>query len=230
MGASAAAEAREWIVELPAFACFRPDAVPSRPSVVRPLLTRMMQETQPIIGRVLRGLYCREPPPVHPLYGSPIRDPALLAQAYLPRGSGLAGSAALAATGWSTQVPTISTFAVPRRPLRSLDSGKGSRFIVRTNPRRLRLTWHEVTLLEGCLAFAWCDIPGGWPEATRRLAGRFLQEGHNPLVRREALLWAAETEKTDRDPLVERGAYTHFDSVLARLERDLPPVLAGGSE
>ena len=226
MELSAAGAARAWIAALPPFTLFRTDAVPSRTTVVRSLLTRMLAEDRPIVGRAIRGLYWRQPPPVHPSYGRPPASAVRMAQAYLPPGSGLSGPSALEATRWSTQVPVCNTFAVLRRGLTPPDlPGRGTRCVVRSNYRRAELTWHEVTLLEACLAFGLSDCRD-WSHAMDNLLECLpVRGGSSPLVRRDAVLWAAETERSRRDPLLAPDSDKGFDAVIRRLGEDLPERL-----
>ena len=223
---NASAEAKAWIVALPSFTLFRSDAVPGPRNAVASLLSRLLARPHPIVGRIAKGLYWRQPPPVHPLYGQPPTSAARIGQAYLPSGSGLSGYSALEATCLSTQVPVRTAFAVlsldltlPQLP------GRGATLVLRRNTRRAELTWHEVTLLEACLAFSLSDCRS-WDHAISNIA-RYLPRrgGSTPIIRRDALRWAAQTEAPHTDQLLPPGDDRRFCSVVERLARDLPDHL-----
>ena len=225
MSTAAATEARQWIDSLPPYTTFRTDAVPGPRSVVHPLLTRMLRKDRPTITRLARGLYQRQPPPVHPLYGRPHIDSVQMGRAYLPSGAGLAGLSALHAFGWTTQWPARTTFAVPyahRGTTPAFLGRRPPRYVVRHNHRRLKLTWHEVSLLEACLEFAMTDTHN-WNHAMHKLLLRTTGR-RGGLLRRGVFLHAAETEP-HAEQSASSGAYTSFEAVVKRLGRDLPAVL-----
>lgn len=231
MQASPTAEARAWIVSLSPGTFFRTDAVPGPPTVVRPMLTRMLQQPQPIIGRAIRGLYYREPPPCNPRYGKPYRSATVMARAWFPPGSGLSDHSALSAVGWTRQGIVSTTVAVTRGGLTAPDlPGQGCRIKHRSNPRRNALTWEEVTLLEACRSFVFCDCLD-WEhamqrlnDAMQRLRARF-GSWPDACLRRDMFLWAAETERPRRPGFVDAGSDAIFGAVVARLHRDLPDTL-----
>lgn len=219
-------DARDWITALPPWTIFRVDAVPGAPAAARSLLSRLVAAERPVVGRIARGLYYREPPPAHHAYRRPSLSEARMAQAYLPTGSGLAGYSALEAVGWTTQIPVRMSFALTRRGLRPPGFlARPPEIVARSNLRRNRLTWHEVTLLEAARAFPLCDR-ADWDEALfwlREVA--CLRGGTSALIRKDALLWAAETERARRHWTVPPDSPDRFEAVMARLDRDLPDRL-----
>ncbi len=90
---------------------FRPDALRGDPAEVDALLEDLLKAEYPIIGKIVPGLYYREPDRISRRYGNTALNHERMARTLLPPGSGLAGYSALWATGWSTQWTVRHTFA-----------------------------------------------------------------------------------------------------------------------
>ena len=224
---SASGTARDWILNLPAGTWFSVAAVPAPKQIVNNLLSRMLAEDQPVIGRAARGLYWRQHPPATGLHGRPpIRDAACLSVA-APQGSGYADWDALFALGWSTQGPAHTVVATSYRnliPPTMRSPGDQWTYLHRPNLRRRDLNWNEATLLEGALAFGGASH-GTWKQKIRRLIN-----GECPGLKPYTMICmskverVAETEKgLQRWPAGEGDL--GFRQVIDRLLSDLPDVV-----
>lgn len=225
-GGSAAETARAWIVDLQPGTWFAVPAVPGPKHVVNNLLHRMMGEDRPIIGRVSRGLYWRQHPPVSAMYDQvPLLVPSCRS-AIAPPGSGYADYCALNTVGWSTQVPARTTVAVPYRnltPPKLPSRGLEFAYAHRPNERRRDLNWNEATLLEAARAFGASDCRS-WDSAMRSILHGNGRMKPNTPINRDRLLWAAETEAfRPRWPAGEGDK--SFEAVISRLGDDLPDVV-----
>ena len=221
---SASSETREWVEGLPADTWFRGSAVPHKSTVVRSVLSRLLNEPDPIIGRASHGVYWRQRPPRDPWYG---KLPSVTANVWAmlsPDGAGYARANALWQVGWATQVPIRPVVAVPYRNLTPpvLSRGPTPVFQVRYNLRRRELNWNEATLLEAAQSFVF---------ASRRPWKYLLERAAHPgwmvrgaPIRKKMLLWAAETEPPPKRALRTSGDRS-FEAVMARLERDLPDIM-----
>ena len=222
---SASSIAREWIGGLPAGTWFRSAAVPGERHVVRNVLSRLMAADKPIIGRFAPGIYWRQHPPRHPAYG---KTPILTRSAdsvLAPPGSGYASWNALRHVGWCRQVPYRTTIAVPYRNRLPPPSpcGPPVRFVERHNKRRRDLNWNEATVLEAALSAGPFDCHS-WEHAMSYFdwANGWMKSGAP--IRREALLWAAETERPPRKWPAGEGSNS-FEAVIGRLAADLPDIV-----
>ena len=219
--------ARYWVEQLPAGTWFRAAAVPGPKHIAHNTLSRLLAADLPIIGRVAHSIYWRQPPPASRLYG---RVPIFTHGAdsvLAPSGSGYADFCALARLGWSTQWPYRTTIAVPYRnltPPTGCRPGPPVRFAERSNVRRRKLNWNEATLLEAARYSSSADYHN-WDHAMWLLteANGWMKQGEP--IRKEVIMWAAETETTDRGPLRLENRQA-FDAVVSGLAADLPDRLA----
>lgn len=220
--------ARGWIESLPAGTWFRTTAVPGPRHVVRNVISRLLSDDLPIIGRVARSIYWRQPPPAARRYGAvPLLNEDAESVLALP-GSSYAGFCALSHIGWSTQVPYRTTLAVPYRnttPPR-LPFGPPVRFEERSNLRRRSLNWNEANLLEAARSAAAADYHD-WDHAMWCLteANGWMKQGEP--IRKAQLLWAAESEPPGRKWPYGGEGDRALDAVIARLADDLPNILTG---
>ena len=223
---SLSGEARAWVESLPAGTWFRTTAVPGPRHVVRNVLSRLLSAQQPIIGRVARSIYWRQPPAAAHRYGSvPVLNKD--ADSVLgPAGSSYAGFCALSHIGWSTQIPYRTTLAVPYRNLRppKMPFGPPVLFEERPNLRRRSLNWNEANLLEAARAAAAADYCH-WDHAMWCLTEANGWMKHGEPIRKEQLLWAAEGESPgNKWPYGGEGVRA-LEAVIARLADDLPSLL-----
>ena len=220
------AAARAWIENLPAETWFRTEAVPCPRHVAHNVLSRLMRAAQPIIGRATRGIYWRQPPPADPRYGS---MPLILngAKSVLgPPGSSRADFGALSLIGWSTQMPYRTTLAVPYRNLTPpvLPIGPPVTFVERSNIRRRSLNWNEANVLEAAKSARKADYHN-WGHAMWLLTeANGWMKPHEP-IRKDRLLWAAETEPQERIRLFSGDNDRTFKTVIGRLADDLPALV-----
>lgn len=169
---TATAEARAWIDGLPGGTFFFASEVPGRPSVVRPLLSRLAADDSSPVHREMQGFYAKawrdgdasRVPRTDRVYGA-----LKLAGA----GGGAASALALNWLGWTHQHPCRYDFAVIGRPPTS--PWPFVRFRRRSNTRRHLLNWAEVTLLEGLRSFGYLECVA-WQEATDMLARGICQQ------------------------------------------------------
>lgn len=216
-------QARDWIFDLRPLTTFRPAAVPGEGTLVRNVIARLMAEERPIIGRIGRGVYWRRYDWGDPWYDLRPRRPELVLG---PPGTGYANGYALNVLGWSTQKPCIVDLAVPHRNLRTpqMYTPGRYRFCYRSNPRRRELNSREATVLEAATQYWLSDCHGGWQQAMRGVR-RWWAAGGTP-IRKDMLMWAAETERIDPvDARIAGEGDRSFTSVMARLDRDLPDML-----
>lgn len=225
--ASHAAAARAWIESLPDETWFRTAAVPGPRDIVRNVLTRLLKANLPIIGRAARGLYWRQPPPADDLYGHRPLITETVMPLLAPPGSSYADVSALNRLGWSSQIPYRTTFAVPyrnRTPPTLPRSGPPFRYAERSNKRRRQLNWNEANILEAAAHANRADFHD-WEHAIRLLreANGWMKRG-DP-VRKERVLWAAETEPPLRGSTLSRSDNQARAAALRVLARDLPDVM-----
>jgi len=224
---SHAAAARSWIENLPAETWFRTAAVPGPRPIVRNELTRLLKTDTPIIGRAARGLYWRQLPPADALYGRRPRISESIMPLLAPPGGSYAGVCALSRLGWSTQKPHRTTFAVPYRnltPPTLPDSGPPFRFAERSNRRRRLLNWNEANVLEASAQASRADFHD-WEHAMWLLTEMNGWMKRGDPVRKERLLWAAETEPPSRGSVLSSADNRAFAEALRGLARDLPDVM-----
>lgn len=217
---------RSWVESLPAGTWFRTSAVPGPRHVVRNVLSRLVSGATPIIGRAARGIYWRQPPPAARRYGS---MPLVLDEAASvlgPPGSCYADFGALSLIGWSTQMPYRATLAVPYRNLTppALPVSAPVGFVERSNMRRRSLNWNEANLLEAAKSAAAADWHS-WEHAMWLLteANGWMKQCEP--IRKQMLMWAAETEPTRRTWPGGGEGDKAFDAVMARLSDGLPHIV-----
>lgn len=219
--------ARGWILNLPAGTWFSVPAVPAPKRVVNNLLSRMLAEERPVIGRAARGLYWRQHPPATGRHGRPPRRDVACLSVACPQGSGYADWDALFALGWSTQMPARTIIATPHRNLKPPTMrlpGEQWTYLHRPNQRRRDLNWNEATLLEGASAFA-AASHGTWEEKIGRLINGECP-GLKPytMISMRKVERVAETEKAlHRWPAGEDDLGVRH--VIGRLVADLPEVV-----
>ena len=200
---------------------FKPSSVPGPRNAVYVMLHRMLKEELPIIGRAGRGIYWRQHPPDHMLYGYPPTQSVAFVVA--PQGSGWADFSALSTLGWTTQVPSRLAVAVTVRGLKPPamhDKGRTPIYKYRPNGRRLELNWGEATLLDAARSFAASDCPT-WDYAMERLVSVHPSSVDDSTIEKDKVLWAATTERFIQK-WVEKGTYYSFASVVDRLKADMP--------
>ncbi len=184
------ARARAWVMNLPEGSFFWSRDVPGRREVVSTMLSKLARGDDPPVERIGKGCYWRG---AHWESGEPMRLPLDEAGIfYAGPGSGYADVSAVHALNWTTQVPP-SRIATMRR----LKPGQRALRYVRrpANERRRELTFAEVTVIEAVRHFSYSEI--GWDRAVDRLgSGRsgISSLWPNPVIRAEALRWAAATE------------------------------------
>ena len=218
--------ARGWIERLPAGAWFRTGAVPGPRHVVRNVLSRLLSAPLPIIGRAARGIYWRQPPPAARRYGE---LPLLNSEAdavLAPPGACYADFGALSHIGWSTQMPYRTVIAVPYRNLTPPvpPVGPPVAFVERSNERRRSLNWNEANLLEAAKSAGAADFHD-WDHALWLLteANGWMKQGEP--IRRQMLLWSAETEPGGRRWPSGGEGDRAFAAVMGRLSDRLPDIV-----
>lgn len=218
-------QARQWVLNLGAFTWFRGTDVPGPRQAVRTMLSRLLHAKQPPITRRGHGLYRREPPWEHRLYGWVAAEDTSSYRAFAPReGSGLAEGTALLTLGLSNQMPLRVQLATTHRNLKEPEEHHLKCWIKhRNNTRRNELTWHEVTLLEAARYGVLWTRKYPLERLLANVTSGFRQRmvGADPLIRRDKLLWAAEAER----PSI-RGWEPAMREKLALLADLLPPVLS----
>ena len=215
---------QDWIVNLPGGTWFQASSVPGPRGAVHTMLHRMLSEPSPIIGRAARGIYWRQYPPEHILYGGVPTTP--VAPAVAPSGSGWASWSALTAFSWSTQHPIRDLVGVPVRgvkPPAMPHDGITPVYMFRPNRRRLELTWGEATLLDAARSFGGCDYRS-WDHAMEALADVTSRSLAGTAIEKDRVMWAAETERfVPRWPA--GNGLKSFDAVISRLKADMPDRL-----
>lgn len=191
MGTQTAA-AQAWVDALPLGAFFFASEVPGRPSVVHPMLSRLVAAGEYPVQRQMQGFYVKAWRPGNPEFRCPSETQGALKLA--GPGGGGTGCFALHRAGWTDQIPCRYDFVtvgqVPTSPWRQI------RFHRRSNGDRVSLTPAEVTLMEAVRSF---DLVGcvSWAEALESIADgscqRRMRLGDS--IRAEAVLQVSETEK-----------------------------------
>ena len=208
-------------MDLPGGTWFKASSVPGPRSAVYTMLHRMLAEQYPIIGRAARGIYWRQHPPEHILYGALPTTPVAVAVA--PAGSGWSDWSALSALGWTTQLPLRYSVAVPVRgikPPAMFRQGITPIYVYRPNRRRLELNWGEATLLDAARSFGASDCLS-WDHAMTSLRSVSVERLGDSTIEKDKVLWAAETERfVSRWPAGE-GPHS-FAAVIGRLRSDMP--------
>jgi len=219
--ATVTADSEDWIVDLPGGTWFKASSVPGPRSAVYTMLHRMLAEPSPIVGRAARGIYWRQHPPEHILYGALPTTPVAVAVA--PAGSGWSDWSALSALGWTTQLPLRYSVAVPVRgikPPAMFRQGITPIYVYRPSRRRLELNWGEATLLDAARSFGASDCLS-WDHAMTNLRSVSVERLGDSIVEKDKVMWAAETERfVSRWPAGE-GPYS-FSAVIGRLRSDMP--------
>lgn len=185
------------------------------------MLHRMLTEPSPIIGRAARGIYWRQYPPEHILYG--LMPSTSVAVAVAPAGSGWSDWSALVALGWTTQHPIQQSVAVPVRgltPPKMPHRGVTPIYVFRPNRRRLELSWGEATLLDAARSFGGCDCLS-WDHAMQNLSETPTDALAGTVIEKDKVMWAAQTERfVPRWPAGE-GPHA-FEAVIEKLRADMP--------
>ena len=166
-------------------------------------LTMLATREYPLVSEHVDGLYCREPAP----YGEDYLRVAFCAhraaRTLLPAGSGLSDYSALSAASWIHQGVVVPSFAVPKSAPASLPEfpHRQPKLVVRSNPHRLELTWHEITLLEAIMFFPLHDPRLPFKAIVSELIHELpIRAGGPLLVRRSAVRDAAEHESVADGP------------------------------
>ena len=222
--ATATAESRDWIEDLPAGTWFTAASVPGPRGAVHTMLHRMLADPTPVIGRAARGVYWRRHPAGHVLHDT---MPAVsVAVATAPPGSGWASWSALAALSWSTQRPTRHIVGVATRGLRPpamAHRGITPVYLYRPNRRRMELSWGEATLLDAARSFGGSDCVT-WDHAMECLTSTHPQALATTSIVKHKVMWAAETERFKlRWPAGEGDK--SFAAVIDRLQSDMPDTV-----
>ena len=192
--ATATSEARAWIDALPGGAFFFASEVPGRGSVVRPLLSRLAADEDSPVQREMQGFYSK-------LWHQddderiPYRDRVYGALRLAGPGGGGASAFALNRLGWTFQHPCRYHFAVVGTPPTS--PWKAIRFCRRSNESRRRLSWAEVTVMEGIRSFAILECVS-WAAALELLRSGVSQRrlGANVRFRPDELLAVGADERS----------------------------------
>lgn len=200
---------------------FKASWVPGPRGAVHTMLHRMLSEPYPIIGRAARGIYWRQYPPEHILYGLMPSTPVAVAVA--PAGSGWSDWSALVALGWTTQHPVQQSVAVPVRgltPPKMPHRGVTPVYVFRPNQRRLELNWGEATLLDAARSFGGSDCLS-WDHAMQNLIETGTEALADTIIEKDKVMWAAETERfVPRWPAGEGPR--SFGAVIEKLQADMP--------
>ena len=186
------AEAREWIDALPCGEFFFASEVPGRPSVVRPLLSRLAAAEDHPVQRQMHGFYAKMWHADDPEFQFASKTYGALKLA--GRGGGGTRGFALHRAGWTEQIPCRYDFVtigrVPTSPWRHI------RFHRRSNDDRAGLTWAEVTLMEAIRSFDWVEcVP--WPHALESISDGSCQARMRlgEPIRAEEILRVSESEQ-----------------------------------
>ena len=159
------ADARAWIDALPCGEFFFAAEVPGRPSVVRPLLSRLAAAEDHPVQRQMRGFYAKTWHAEDPTFRFASKTYGALKLSGL--GGGGTRGFALHRAGWTNQIPCRYDFVtlgrIPTSPWRHV------RFHRRSNDERAALTWAEVTVMEAIRSFGWVECVL-WTEALESLA------------------------------------------------------------
>ena len=211
-------------MSLPGGTWFKASSVPGPSAAVHTMLHRMLAEPYPIIGRAARGIYWRQHPPEHVLYGYMPNTPVALTVA--PAGSGWSDWSALIALRWTTQHPIQHSVAVPVRGIKPPimpHRGITPIYVFRPNRRRLELNWGEATLLDAARSFGGSDCLS-WDHAMRNLTEVSTQALGGTTIKKNRVMWAAETERFVPKWPSGTGDKS-FDAVMGRLDADMPERL-----
>ena len=209
---TATAEARAWIDGLPGGTFFFASEVPGRPSVVRPLLSRLAADHSSPVHREMQGFYAKlwhEDDQYKPPFSDHITGALRLAGL----GGGYARLYALNGVGWSLQLPSRYDFAVVGRPPTS--PWPRIRFRRRSNTRRHRLNWAEVTVIEAVRFFGYIESCP-WAEAmesTRAGVVHGRLRISDSTLRPSMIEWASERERNQ--PSVFRQRIDELCAALA---------------
>ncbi len=186
------ADALQWLESLPTYTWFWSREVPAPPSTVNGVMSRLAKDPDSAFLRVAPGFYFKDEAPKHEIWKAHPTG-ALI---YGGQGTGLHGFDAMHNLDWCSQMAAKVDVVTLRRvkPFASY-----IRYTSRPNRRRARLNWTEVTLLEGISHLKFTER--SWPECLEAL-GSGVSESRMPwkpwqpfVLRRELLLWAAETER-----------------------------------
>ncbi len=97
---------------------------------------------------------------------------------------------------------------------------------VAVNPRRLDLSWHEVSLLEAILNFPISGCRNLKIAKTMLLRHFTERAGRDALIRTKKIVWAAETEDITRQAVWELPKRSHmaFPAMVKKVVKWLPKV------
>ena len=222
------AAARAWIAGLRPFAFFQRSAVPGAAAPARRAIRGLLAADKPTIGELVDDgnweIYWRQPAPAHPRY----RDTTVAFEArelfrqIMPPGSGVGSLEAINLLRWSTQMPIRNHVAAIDPAFKPPSLGYETPVVhLRANQRRAALTWHEVSILEAMSVWYMKTRPAKWRTVTRgmRRWGTLERLGSDPVVDRDKLLWAAETESHlwNLDPDTRDDALRHLRRLPRRL-------------
>ncbi len=140
--------ARSWVQQLEADTLFRADDVPGKPEPRTELLHKLSRGSEPLLERVSSGIYWKRlRPNAYCTIGASTRCLSQALGWIAGPGGGLAGSTALRAFGWTTQIPAVYRITALRtEPVDS--SITHLRWEYSSAKHRLNLTWEEVSLIE----------------------------------------------------------------------------------
>ncbi len=229
MVAEPTADIEKWIEWLPNMAYFTLAELPCEREEAEAVIAEMLIADLPAIRKTpIPELYYRDLPPICNDYGKPSWDFIAMAQKIMPPGSGLAGGTALWVAGWSTQMPfryrfTTSNdeYELPTFPRPGISAVE-----VASNPRRLDLSWHEVSLLEAILNFPISGCRNLKIAKTMLLRHFAERAGRNALIRTKKIVWAAETEDITRQAVWElpKRSKVAFPAMVKQVAKWLPKV------
>ncbi len=186
----AAAEARAWVTGLPEGSFFWHHEVPAPSRVASATLSRLAGGDDQPVRRLGKGFYWRVAR--WPSGNPQPHDPNLAALVYAGPGAGFADCSAVNWTDWSTQRPACERFATMGQ---ATAPDRCTAYVRRaSNPRRGRLSYAEVTLIEAVQHFGLSEEE--WDDAVELVAdGTSLAKMFYPsTIRAGVVRWAAETE------------------------------------
>ncbi len=199
-------EIRNWATGLEPGTIFTLDdaqqACPTKSrAAIKSTLSRLCRGDDPLLARAVRGLYSRR------LVGSMIPT-RLEPQVYVELpwriagpGAGLASLNAVNSLCWSTQVPAKLCIAVVGRPPTPPD--RTTKYVQRSNRKRVMLTPIEVSLLEAVASFDdFAEMD--WDEAVDRLASILSRRQRNLGARPDLVNYVASHEAYRGERFVRR--------------------------
>ena len=186
---SAYARAREWVLGLKPGSWFWLRDVPAPPQLASAVMRSLVAE-RPEIEQLAEGFFWKgEPGKLR----TPWRSRKMTALIYAGPGCGLADYYALNTVGWTTQMPAKIRVCVVGKAPEPVDVC--AEYFLRSNRRRLELTWAEVSMIEAVSDFWISEV--SWDEALRKVDRdvHISRLGHDAVIRSEVLRWGAAGEK-----------------------------------